>query len=362
MSKVESNFTSKERIQDEKQNRKRSIFHKNKRVEEPQYPIKRNLSPLKSKLNDGESVNGSFPGGEDSYVSNPSIMETDGNKTKKISSPKIYHKQDLRLSSFSNRQKSNIAIKKYTTDRIVHHNSNTVIPDNQVQKSMTKTEDQSNFSNYQSYSKYGRMGKTDSMNSLDLNQGQSPQLSNSNLHKPRTRNNTRISIFGRGSPTANKKRENEVKLRPLFLNKVRHPDTSSENLSESYGSSNKREQGEVFLGKYEKTASLSSVSSKTTENNSDEEYRDKNGKKLMRFKPKKDLSKPKKKRRSIEKRTSYFLGRNPKASRLDITMNNLDIQYVGEYQLFRCIGKGSFAKVFKAKKKGIQKTFVKFYF
>lgn len=50
-----------------------------------------------------------------------------------------------------------------------------------------------------------------------------------------------------------------------------------------------------------------------------------------------------------------------KPSRLDITMNNLDIQYVGDYQIFGLLGKGSFAKVFKARKKDSDKEYVNFF-
>lgn len=359
--------------------RKKSIFKNFENAKlKNNSPVSRNLSPERiKKIKDDHqaklSLNDSFQQGEESCVSNPSIMETDGNKIKNIS-PIHRIKGELKRSGFSNFYKKERLFSKQNEQAKGTYNSGNVYSP-YVQRSMNGLEQKPELytvHQQQDRRNYQNLQKIDSVNSLELNAKMKRKISVNILKPRRTVKGTTISRFGRASPK-NFTHQNSlnyttqgVKLRPLHIKNLKDSDLSDDSISSC--SYNGKKGGDKPLLNFEDSASVS-VSSEVTETVSVETPTNKEGKKLMRFKfnKKRNLQINKKPSIDMSRRGSYMMmarGHSKifKASRLDITMNNLDIQYVGEYQLLRLLGKGSFAKVLKARKKGVEKNFVRYLF
>lgn len=269
----------------------------------PNLKPERRASPLKIKEMEkefnfkGTSINGSLQGGDESYISNPSIMETDGNKINNIS-PLNKKRSNVKLSGFSgiynNNQinKSQVLSRNKTTCLYQKHNNR------YAQRSMSKLDNASNYHSCENkiplqssnLTNYDAMQKIESVNSLDFDSNERKKKSMVYKKPRRKLGDTRISIFGRASPknrvvNYDNAFENSQgsKLRPLVLNKLKHPDSES---SEDEDISQKKKSRKLFEN-FEESESVSISSPSSSESYSMEAPINSQGKKLTRLMTKK---------------------------------------------------------------------------
>lgn len=347
----------------------------------PPYPPRKNKSPnkieeLKKEFKfkgNGSSLNGSFQGADESYISNPSIMENEGEQLMKITHNNTISKTDMRLSGFGNfyhnqlkTLKPNVKVVKRRSSQVYYQEktlSNMRLHDISDKKIPGK---QRYYSPYQGARKcsYKNIGNRYPM--VDKNFRRSSSIAKQ--HKEKHKKNTRISLFGRVSPKNTLHGQESLtshhkpKLTPLYISKEGEQDSDDSDCSDDSLTdtiSNQIKKRKNLLSHYQ-SSSASSISSYGTGSLSIGKLNIFENDKLemMMLSGKKLTKKP-----SIDQRTSIMASRGMskifKGNRLDVTMNNLDIKYVGDYHLLSLIGKGSFAKVVKAAKSGCDQYYVR---